>query len=126
MRYVAHHAWLDAPAEGAKEGASQRVHLEGLVRRGIEQGKPRPDLVTKLEGPEPEHPEALDYLYNRFRTLHGMRGQSVHGLAPFTPEAILAANALFDWELTPIEVDGLRSLDLAYRHPASVLDAQKD
>ena len=67
-------------------------------------------------------PEALRYLWERFLVLHGMRAQALHGLAPFTPEMLYAADRLFRWRLAPIEVEGLRVLDVAWRHPEALHD----
>lgn len=122
MRHCAHAARLATPD---KSGTAQRVHLEGLLARGVDMlGEEKyATLLAQLEGPE--RPECLEYLWEQFSVLNGMRAEGMHGLAPFSPESIAAANRLFRWQLTPIEVDGLRQLDLAWRHPELVKDDEE-
>lgn len=122
MRVAAHDARLDAPPTGSKDGIAQRVHLQGLVKRG----PLHPHYAWALrELMGPEIPEAVEYLWDRFQILNGMRHEGVHGPAPFTPETIYAANELFCWQLEPQEVDALRLLDLASRHP-EITDPPKE
>lgn len=62
-------------------------------------------------------PDALAYLWARFGVLDGMRTFHMSGPNPITPEAIRAATGLYGWTLSPLEVDALRMLDMAVRHP---------
>lgn len=70
---------------------------------------------ARLDGPEV--PDALVYLWERFVVLDAMRTHGMAGPNPVTPAAIRAAAALYDWTLTPLEVDAIRVLDGAIRHP---------
>jgi hypothetical protein len=115
MQYAAHQARLSIPD---RNGVPQRAHLEGLLDNIYYKG--RTAIERALAGPE--FPEALRYLWDRFLVLHGMRAQAVQGLAPFTPEMLYAADRLFRWRLSPIEVEGLRALDVVTRHPESLKD----
>lgn len=125
MRVAAHESRLRTPPPGAKDGVPQRVYLEGLVKRRAYIGEVRyAAAMADLRGPE--RPEALDYLWERFATLDGMRHEGTHGPAPFTPESIAAANVLFCWQLEPYEVEALRMLDVASRHPETMDDPKDD
>lgn len=62
-------------------------------------------------------PDALAYLWERFGVLDGMRTFHMSGPNPLTPDAIRAAAELYRWTLSPLEVDALRMLDVAVRHP---------
>lgn len=109
MLYAAHEAELNAPTE---DGATVRAYLESRAATG------KQDAIDKLAGPE--RPIALEYLWERFQTLDAMRAEGMNGRAPLTADAIDAANRLFQWHLTPLEVDGLCRLDGATRHPESM------
>jgi hypothetical protein len=124
MRHAAHQSRLMTPDSS---GVTQRAHVDGLLARFRMSGdtKREAEQLAILDGPVPDPPVALEYLWERFGVLNGMRHEGTHGLAPFTPESIAAANALFRWQLTPLEVDGLRLLDLAWRNPA-MMDEPED
>lgn len=117
MLVAAHQGRLDTPD---KTGATGRVHLMGLLERESLPAAQRERHERELDGPP--FPEPLGYLWERFETLNGMRSRSEDGPAAFTPEMLLAADTLFDWHLTPMEVEGLRRLDVAYRHPEPFLE----
>lgn len=115
MAYAAHTAMLNQPDE---KGVTQRVHLMGLVRRGVASEQVRRDL----EGPP--FPESLDYLWEQFQRLHRMRPEAMNGMAALTPPIILAANQLFGWDLEPYEVEAISDIDLVTRFPASFTGEQ--
>lgn len=70
---------------------------------------------AKLEGPEV--PDALAYLWERFRVLDGMRTFHMSGPNPITPDAVRAACELYGWRLDRLEMDAIRALDGVIRHP---------
>lgn len=111
MLFAAHVATLNQPDE---KGVPQRVHLEGLVRRGVASEA----VMQELEGPP--FPDALDYLWTRFQRLHAMRPEAAHGLGALTPPVILAADTLFQWNLEPHEVEAIADLDVVTRHPETM------
>lgn len=99
------------------KGFAQRVHLEGLVRRGVATAEQR----RLLDGPP--FPESLDYLWGWFEELARTRTVGMAGVDPLTYPTIDAWARLTDRRPWPDEVDALLQLDAAMRHPESVLKA---
>jgi hypothetical protein len=116
MLVAAHQGRLDTPD---KTGVSGRAALCGLLEREALPAAQRARLEAELDGLP--FPEPMAYLWDRFETLNGMRTVTEHGPVGFTPEMLRAADQLFGWALSPMEVEALRRLDVAYRHPEPFL-----
>ena len=113
MNFAAWTARMSAPAEGAE--GSVRSHLERAAR-----GSTKGAEAAQRQLVAPAFPDALDYLWGRFLTLHTMRREGMSGLAALVPSDIQAANAGFGWALEPEEWEALHAIDVSFRHPDSV------
>lgn len=94
---------------------TQRSHFE----MGIPKGNPR--SIAALQG-GPEMPEALRYLYDWARDLHGRSGIGPHGLNPLTYTTIADWSRLTGTTVYPHEVQALLALDAVMLHPPKPKD----
>lgn len=71
--------------------------------------------AARLQGPDV--PDALEYLWERFAVLDGMRTYTMGGANPITADAIRATAELYGWTLDRLELDAIRVLDGVIRSP---------
>jgi hypothetical protein len=109
LAYARHEARMREPVEGTKH--SVRAHLEAAAERGSE------SAAQTLAGPE--IPEALEYLWEWFSELDGVRTfNGMNGLPePITYAAIDAWARLTGRSPTPEEVQSLVLIDGVFRQP---------
>jgi hypothetical protein len=107
MAFMAHHARLDALA---KDGASNRSHLESAARRGVA------SAIQALEGPD--YPHSVHYLREWVTELHGQSGHtSVGTLVPLTFTTVDAWARMTGNRPAPHEVVALLELDRTLCYP---------
>lgn len=113
MEYARHEARMNAMPPGtssdAKDRTSIRGHLQKLARRGD------PTATRALEGPA--FPEAVDYLWQWARSLHGRCGAGMGGLLPLSHTEIRAWRENMRVEVLPQEVDAIIAIDAVMRYP---------
>lgn len=90
-----------------KSGANRRASLEASARHG------NPEAIAALV--EPEFPDAIEYIWDDFMELNGMRSEGMNGVAGFTPEMIAAWLHIFDHHREPHELKALFEVDSAFR-----------
>lgn len=108
MDFVRYEATLARPSA---TGSAESAHLARAAASG------RPTAATAILDAQPPEPDALGYLLEWSRELHGRSGIGMHGADPLRYSEISAWATLTGREPAPHEVDALILLDAVRRHP---------
>lgn len=113
--YCGHEAFLDSPVKDSKGAVmgTHRSHYEKAAAKNNSAGARARAML--YDGPQ--LPDALDYLLEWSRDLHGKSGVGPHGYNPLTYTTIADWSRLTGTTVHPHEVEALIRLDAVFLNP---------